>query len=44
MTLEYDSDTLKDYTTTEPLVSDDTTTGTCVVFNKRFLLIFPVCL
>ena len=32
--IRIDSDTLKDYTTTEPLVSDDTTTGTCVVFNE----------
>ena len=31
--IRIDSDTLKDYTTTEPLVSDNTT-GTCVVFNE----------
>lgn len=32
--IRIDSDTLKDYITTEPLVSDNTTTGTCVVFNE----------
>lgn len=32
--IKIDSDTLKDYTPTEPVVSNNTTSGTCVTFNE----------